>query len=301
LTDEGFRKARDYFQQAIDKDPDYASAYAGLADAYNRLSGWNAMAPRDGFPLAKKAAQKALELDDSNADAHTQLAVVKLLYDWDWNGVESEFKRALEISPSNPETRYLYGLHLWVMGRFDESLIELKLAQELDPVSLEKVGGIGDLFYYQRNYDKAIEQYGKALEMDPNSGYAHWALGNAYLHKGMHEQAIVEFKKSIPLSGDSPYEPAARAYAYAVSGKGREARNILKELQQRSKRIYVSPTLLAFIHTGLGEKDQAFAYLDQAYRERDFLLIFLKVDPMFDGLSSDPRFSDLMGRVGLPQ
>ena len=187
------------------------------------------------------------------------------------------------------------------MGRFGESLTELKLAQELDPVSLEKVGGIGDLFYFQRSYDKAIEQYEKALEMDPNSGYAHWALGNVYLHKGMHEQAIVEFKKSIPLSGDSPDEPASLAYAYAISGKGREARNILNELQQRSKHSYVSPTLLGFIHEGLGEKDRAFAYLDQAYRERDFLLIFLKVDPMFDGLRSDPRFSDLMARVGLPQ
>ena len=301
MTDEGFRKARDYFQQAIDRDPDYASAYAGLADAYNRLSGWNAFALRDGFPLAKIAAQKALELDESHADAPTQLSVVKLLYDWDWAGAESEFKRAIEISPGNPETRYMYGLYLWAMARFDESLTELKLAQELDPVSLEKVGGIGDLFYYQRNYDKAIEQYGKALEMDPNSGYAHWALGNAYLRKGLHEQAIVEFKKSIPLSGDSPDEPASLAYAYAVSGKSREARNILNELQLRSKRCYVSHTLLAFIHDGLKEKDQAFANLDQAYRDRDFLLIFLKVDPMFDGLRSDPRFSDLLARVGLPQ
>lgn len=301
LTDDGFRKGRDYFQQAIDKDANYALAYAGLADANNRLSGWNAIAPKDGFPQAKKAALKALEIDEGLAEAHTQLGVVKLLYDWDWPGSEAEYIRAVEINPSNSDTRYLYGMYLWSMGRLDEALAEVTRALELDPISLEKIAGIGDLRYYQRQYDEAIKQYEKALEMDQNSGYAHWALGNVYLHKGMREQAIAAYQKSIPLSGDSPDEPASLAYAYAISGKTHEARQILAELQQRSKRSYVAPTMIAFVYAGLGDRDQAFAWLDTAYEERDFLLVLLKVDPMFDRLRSDPRFATLMRRVGLPQ
>jgi serine/threonine protein kinase/tetratricopeptide (TPR) repeat protein len=300
LTDDGFRKGRDYFQQAINKDPNYALAYAGLADANNRLSGWNAVAPKEGFPAAKKAALKALEIDEGLAEAHTQLGVTKLLYDWDWVGAENEFKRAVEINPNNPDTRYLYGLHLSAMGRFEEAVTEMKRAQELEPISLEKIAGIGDTRYYQRHFDEAIAQYQKALEMDQNSGYAHWALGNVYLHKGMLEQAIAEYQKSIPLSGDSPDEPASLAYVYAISGKTQEARQILGDLQQRAKRSYVAPTMIASVYAALGEKDQAFAWLDKAYEERDFILIFLKVDPTFDRLRSDPRFPTLMQRIGLP-
>ena len=300
LTDDGFRKGRDYFQQAINKDPNYALAHAGLADANNRLSGWNAVAPKEGFPAAKKAALKALEIDEGLAEAHTQLGVTKLLYDWDWMGAENEFKRAIEINPNNPDTRYLYGLYLSAMARFEEAVTEMKRAQELEPISLEKIAGIGDARYYQRHFDEAIAQYQKALEMDQNSGYAHWALGNVYLHKGMHEQAIAEYQKSIPLSGDSPDEPASLAYVYAISGKMQEARQILGDLQQRAKRSYVAPTMIASVYAALGEKDQAFAWLDKAYEERDFILIFLKVDPMFDRLRSDPRFATLLRRIGLP-
>ena len=300
LTDDGFRKGRDYFQQAINKDPNYALAHAGLADANNRLSGWNAVAPKEGFPAAKKAALKALEIDEGLAEAHTQLGVTKLLYDWDWMGAENEFKRAIEINPNNPDTRYLYGLYLSAMARFEEAVTEMKRAQELEPISLEKIAGIGDARYYQRHFDEAIAQYQKALEMDQNSGYAHWALGNVYLHKGMHEQAIAEYQKSIPLSGDSPDEPASLAYVYAISGKMQEARQILGDLQQRAKRSYVAPTMIASMYAALGEKDQAFAWLDKAYEERDFILIFLKVDPMFDRLRSDPRFATLLRRIGLP-
>jgi serine/threonine-protein kinase len=301
LTDDGFKKGRDFFQQATNKDPNYALAYAGLADAYNRLSGWNAVAPKEGFPEAKEAALKALKLDEGIAEAHTQLGVVKLLYDWDFAGAEQEYKRAVEINPSSPDTHYLYGLYLWAMERFEEAHIEIRRAQELDPLSLEKIAGTGDVFYFQRRYDQAIEQYLKALEMDQNSGYLHWALGNVYLQKGMYEQAIVEYQKSILLSGDSPDEPAALGYAYAVAGKKREARRVIDELQQRSKRSYISPTLIAFIYAGLGEKDQAFAWLERAFEGRDFVLVFVRVEPMFDRLRSDPRFADLMRRVGFQQ
>ena len=301
LTDDGFLKGRDYFQKAIDMDPNYAMAYAGLADAYNRLGGFNTLPPKDGYPKARAASLKALEIDDNLAEAHTSLGSVKFFYDWDWSGAESEFRRSIEINPSYSDAHQMYSYYLSAMGRFDEALEEMRRAQELDPLSLEKLAGIGEMLYFQRHYDQAIEQYQKTLEMDPNSGFAHWAIGNVYVNKGMYSDAIAEYQKAIPLSGDSPDEPAMLGYAYAVSGKRREALQVIDDLKERSKRSYISPTLIAFIYASLGEKDQAFAWLDKAYDGRDSLLILLKVEPMFDPLRSDPRFTELLQRVGLPQ
>jgi TolB-like protein/Tfp pilus assembly protein PilF len=300
LTDDGFLKGRDYFQQAIEIDPTYALAYAGLADAYQMLSGYNALAPSDGFPKAKAAASEALRLDEGLSEAHTVLGTVRLLHDWDFEDAEREYRRAIEIKQNNADAHYMYGLYLSAMARFGEAHVEVRRAQELDPLSLAKIVGIGDVFYQQRQYDRAIAQYRQALEMDPNSGFAHWALGNVYVNKGMYEEAIAEYKASIPLSGDSPDEPASLAYAYALSGKRREAQAILNELKERSTRQYISPTIIAFIYAGLGEKDNAFAWLDKAFDRQDFILVFLKVDPTFDRLRSDSRFPDLMRRVGLP-
>jgi DNA-binding winged helix-turn-helix (wHTH) protein/TolB-like protein/Flp pilus assembly protein TadD len=301
LTDDGFLKGRDYFQQAIDKDPNYALAYAGLADAYNRLSNFNSVAANEGFPKAKTAAMKSLELDGELAEAHTALGTVKHLYDWDWPNAEMEFKRAIEINPSYSDGHETYAYYLSSTGRFDEALAEIRHAQGLDPLSLSKITGEGEILRYARRYDEAIEQNHKALEMDPNSGFVHWTLGNAYVNKGMYEEAIAEYQKAIPLSGDSPDEPASLAYAYALSGRSREALKIVDDLNERSKRSYISPTVMAFIYAGLGEKDQAFALLDKAYDGRDFLLVLLKTEPMFDPLRSDPRFTELMRRVGLPK
>jgi serine/threonine-protein kinase len=301
LTDDGFLKGRDYFQQAIDLDPTYALAYAGLADAYQMLSGYNALAPNDGFPKAKAAATEALRLDEELAEAHTALGTVKLLHDWDWPGAEKEYKRAVEINQSYSDAHLMYGLYLSAMERFDEAHAEVRRAHELDPLSLAKIMGIGDVYYHQRQYDRAIEQYRRALEMDPNSGFAHWALGNAYVQKGMYEEAILEYQKSIPLSGDSPDEVASLGYAHALSGKRREAQQVIDELKNRAARRYISPTIIAFIYAGLDEKDEAFAWLDKAYDGRDFILVFLKVDPTFDRLRSDPRFAELARRVGVPQ
>ncbi|HET8781419.1 MAG TPA: protein kinase [Pyrinomonadaceae bacterium] len=298
LTDDGFLKGRDYFQQAIDLDQNYAAAYAGLADAYQMLSGYNALAPNDGFPKAKAAAMEALRLDEGLAEAHTALGVVKLLHDWDWPGAEREFKRAIEINQSNSDAHLMYGYYLAAMERFDEAQVEMKRAQELDPLSLGKIIGTGEILYQQRRYDQAAEQYRKALEMDPNSGLAHWGLGNVYVQKAMYDEAISEYKKAIPLSGDSPDELASLGYAYARAGKRREAQTIIEELKERSKRRYISPTIIAFIYGGLGENDEAFALLEKSYNGRDFILVLLKVDPTFDPLRSDPRFTDLMRRVG---
>ena len=208
LTDDGFLKGRDYFQQAIDKDPNYALAYAGLADAYNRLSDFNSFPPKEGFQKARTAAMKSLELDGELAEAHTALGTVEHLYDWDWPNAERELKRAIEINPGYSDAHETYAYYLSAMGRFDEALAEIRHAQELDPLSLSKITGEGEILRYARRYDQAIEQDQKALEMDPNSGFAHWTLGNAYVNKGMYEEAIAEYQKSIPLSGDSPDEPA---------------------------------------------------------------------------------------------
>ena len=301
LTDEGFLKGRDYFRQAIDLDPAYALAYAGLADAYQMLSGYNALAPNDGFPKAREAAEQALRLDEGLAEAHTALGTVKLLHDWDFAGAEREYRRAIEINQSSADAHYMYGLYLSAMGRFDEAHAEAGRALELEPLSLAKITGVGDVFYHQRRYDRAIEQYRRALDMDPNSGFAHWALGNAYAQKGMYEEAVAEHKKAIPLSGDSPDELASLGYAYALSGRRREAQSVIAELRERARRRYIPPTIIAFVHAGLGENDEAFALLDRAYDGRDFILVFLKVDPTFDRLRPDPRFAELVRRVGLPQ
>jgi DNA-binding winged helix-turn-helix (wHTH) protein/TolB-like protein/Tfp pilus assembly protein PilF len=298
LTDEGFRKGLDQFQKAIERDPNYAPAHAGLAQAYNRLSGFNAIPPYEGFPKARAEAEKALELDDRLADAHATLGSVKLSYDWDWAGSEKEFNRAIEISPNDADARQQYSYHLASLGRFDEALVQMKHALELDPLSLEKYAGVGEILYLRRDYDGAIQQYNKSLEMESNSGFLHWAIGNVYVRKGMYEEAIAEYRKSIPLSGDSPDEPASLAYALAVSGRREEAQAILKQLEENYPKRYVSPSTLAIICAGLGDDDRAFDWLEKAYERRDLLLILLKVEPMFDPLRDDPRFTDLARRVG---
>jgi serine/threonine-protein kinase len=301
LTDDGFLKSLEYFQQAIEKDSNFAVAYTGMAESYNALGDFNVLRPKEVYPKARTAALKALELDDMLAQAHTALAVVKFGYDWDWSGAEREFKRAIELNPSDSEAHEQYGFYLAFMGQFDEAIAEMRRAQELDPISLVKITGVGQVLLLARRYDESIEQCRRALEMDPNLGFAHWLLGLAYMYKGTYEPAIQALQKSIPLSGDSPDEPASLGLAYALSGKSGEARKIMEELKQRSKRKYLSSIIIANLHAALGEKDQAFALLDKAYDERDTLLILLKVEPMFDPLRSDPRFTDLLRRVGFPE
>ena len=301
LTDDGFLKGLEYFQQVLEKDPNFALAHIGIAESYNDLAGFNVRPPKEMYPKAKSAALKALELDDSLAQAHTALATAIMAYDWGWSGAESEFKRAVEISPSDSDTHYYYSFYLAFIGQFDKSIAEMKKAQDLDPVSLVKLTGLGQVLIMARRYDESIEQCRKALEMDPNLGFAHWLLGLAYTYKGSYEAAILALQKSIPLSGDSPDEPASLAHAYALSGNNTEARKILEELKQQAKRKYISPGTMADLYGLLGDKTQAFALLDKAYEERDNMVVLLKVDPMFDHLRSDQQFSDLLRRVGFPQ
>jgi serine/threonine-protein kinase len=259
------------------------------------------MRPKEVYPKARTAAQMALKLDDQLAEAHTALGIVLLEYDWDWSAAEKEFKRAIEINPSDADAHQAFGYYLVSMTQFDEAVAEMRRAQELDPISLVKITAVGQVLLVARRYDEAIEQCKTAIEMNPNLGFAHWLLGLAYMHKGEYEPAIAALQKSITLSGDSPDEPAALGVAYALSGKSSAARKILNDLKQRSERKYISPTVVAVLCAALGDKDQAFALLDKAYDERDFLLVLLKVEPLYDPLRADPRFTTLVQRVGIPR
>jgi len=298
-TDDGTRKALENFRQAIDSDPNYALAHVGLADAYIALATFNALAPTETFPKAKEAVLRALQLDEYLAEAHVSLANARFLYDWEWAGAEDEFKRAIEINPGYSDAHQMYGYFLSSKGRSDEALREMQLAQELDPVSLPKITAVGEALFDARRYDDAIAAFLKGLEMDPNSGFTYWALGRAYTEKEMYPEAIIAFKKSIPLSGDSPDELASLGCAYARSGRKAEARKIVEDLKEQSKRKYIAPSVIAELYTALGEKDQAFAWLGKAYEDHDFILVLLKVEPTFDSLRSDPRFGVLLKRIGL--
>ena len=301
LTDDGFLKGLEYFQQVIEKDPNFALAYVGLAESYNDLAGFNVRRPKEVYPKAKSAALTALKLDDTIAQAHTALAMVNMAYEWDWSGAEGEFRRAIEINPSDSDAHYQYAYYSAFLGKFDQALAEIRRAQELDPVSLAKITGVGQVLLMARRYDESIEQCRKALEMDPNLGFTYWLLGLAYMYKGAYEPAIEALQKSIPLSGDSPDEPASLGLAYALSGKRVEARKILDKLKQQSKGKYVAPSIFASLHGALGESDQAFAWFDKAYEERDNVMVLLKVEPMFDPFRSDQRFTALLRRVGFPE
>jgi len=301
LTDDGFLKGRDSFKQATERDPNYGLAYAGLADSYNMLSGWGAMAPNDGYPLAKAAALRALELDETLTEAHTSLGVVELFYDADWAGAEKELLRAIEINPSNSDAHMMYGHELMLKGRFDEARKFMTRAIEIDPLSIVKIVSLGNISYFERDQSKALETYQKAVSMDPNSGLAHWSLGNALLQAHRIDEAIAEYQKSIPLSGDSPDEPASLAFAFAISGNREGARKIIDDLSVDRGNTYVPQSLIASIYGALGETDKAFELLELAFRERDSLLVYLNVDPMFDPIRSDPRFPVLLKRVGFPQ
>ena len=303
-TEEGVRKGIEYFQQAIEKDPTYALAYTGIADCYSLETlhiDVGSLSPSEAAPKAKAAAMKALELDDTLAEAHTSLAFIKLNFDWDWTGAEREFKRAIELNPNYSNAHHWYSHYLMAMGRIEESLAESKRALELDPLSLITNVHLGWHYLNAHQYDLAIEQLSKALEMDPNFGVGHWYLGLADAQKERYSEAENELRKAKELLKDSLVVEADTGYVYAVSGKKDQALKVIDELKELSKRRYVSSYHVAMIYLALKEKDQAFEWLENAFRERSDLLVYLKVEPRLDSLRSDQRFADLVRRVGLPQ
>jgi TolB-like protein/Tfp pilus assembly protein PilF len=297
LNEEGLRKGIEYLQQAIAKDPTYSLAYAGLADCYSSLGGLGFVPASETFPRAKEAAEKALALDDTLAEAHTSLAIIKTFYEWDWSGAESEFQRAIALNPSYADAHQFYGLALSDMGRFEEAIAEEKRGLELDPLSLIANFDMGEALYYGRQYDKAIEQLQKTLDLDPNYVPAHYFIGDAYLQKSMYKEGIASFGKALAISPDNTQALSMLGYGYAVAGKKAEAQKVLDELEEISKRRYVPAARLARIFVGLGEKDKAFESLEKAYQERTNFSV--KANPVYDPLHSDPRFADLVRRMNL--
>jgi eukaryotic-like serine/threonine-protein kinase len=299
-TEEGFYKAIEYFQQAVEKDPSYALAYTGLADSYVLL-GWNSyLPPREAFPKGKAAAKTALRLDPELAEAHAPLAALLWLHDWQWDEAETGFKRSLELGPTYATANHWYAEYVMTMGRHEEAMTRMTIGHELDPLSLIINVAVGWAFYFARRYDEAIEQLRRAVELDPNYPVTYWILGLLLRKTGCYEQAIAEGEKGVKLSSDSPMMRAALAHTFGAAGRTAEALQILDDLTKLAKQRYVASYFFAGIHIGLGENDRAIEYLEKSYEEHCHWLIYLHIDPSMDGLRDEPRFQDLLRRVGLP-
>lgn len=300
-SEHGMREAMAYFEQAISLDPSYAEAYARLGSCYGILGNLSAIPPSESMRSNKAAALKALEIDDAVSEAHEQLGFPTMFYDHDWQRAEKEFRRALELNPNNANAHRGLAQYFVSNGRFEDALAEIERARELDPVSLGINSDKGWYLHFARKPDEAISQLRKTLELDPNFALAHFALGNAYELKGDFDQAIAEYQTNIALSEPLSSRIASLGHAYAMAGRRNEARQILKRLKELSSRSYVSPYDTALIYVALGERDTALAWLEKSYDDHFWMMAFLKVDPRLDPLRSDPRFQDLLRRVGLEQ
>ena len=299
-TEEAFYKAIEYFQLAVEKDPSYALAYAGVADSYVLL-GWNChLPPKEAFSKGKADAMTALRLDPDLAEAHTALAALFWLHDWQWKDAETEFKRSLQLGPTYATANHWYAEYLMTMGRNEEAMARIEYSQELDPLSLIINVAVAWALYHARRYEAAIEQLRRTLELDPNYPVSYWILGLLLRKTGHYELAIREGEKGVKLSGGSPLLRAALAHTLAAAGRTKEALQTLDDLEKLAKHRYVSPYFFAGVHIGLGEDDCAIEYLEKAYEERSHWLIYLHIDPSMDSLRYNARFKDLLGRVALP-
>ena len=297
-TGDALLQAIDYFNQALKIDPNNSAAHAALADCYNMLVVYGRLEPKDGFPKAKEAALKALEMDEASAEAHTSLAFINFRWDWDRAATEREFQTAIKLKPGYAPAHQWYSSYLVAVERFEEAIAEAKRTEELEPLSFVASSHLGWIYYLSGKNDQAIEQCKKILELDPSSFPARRYLGLAYEGKGMYAEAITEFQTGVKLSG-SPLMLALLGHAYAASGKTAEAQQVLADLQQLKDQRYVSPYTVAAIYTGLGDKDQAFKWLETAVEERDIWLMNLKVDPVFAKLRSERKFTDILARIRL--
>ena len=297
-TEEGLEQGIETFQQALAIDANYAPAYAGLADCYNMQVVYGSRQPADGFPKAKEAAVRALEIDEHIAEAHSSLAFIKFRWDRDRVAAEREFQEAIRLKPSYAPAHQWYSSFLVALERFDEAIAEAKRTQELEPLSFTASSHLGWIYYLSGQDDQAIEQCTRILTLDPNSFPALRYRGLAYQQKGMYKEAIADFQKGLKLSG-SPLVLALLGHAYAASGKKAEARQVLIDLQELPNQRYVSPYTVGAIYAGLGDKDKTFAWLEKAFEESDIWMMNLKVDPVFANIRQDKRFTDLLGRAGL--
>ncbi|HEV8384293.1 MAG TPA: tetratricopeptide repeat protein, partial [Candidatus Acidoferrales bacterium] len=299
-TPEGFSKSIELFEQAIAKDPRFALAYAGLADSYVLLGPNNVRPPSEVYPKVKAAAQKALELDETLAEAHASLAFAKLLYDWDPRGAEQEFLRAIADNPSYPTARHWYAYTLAALGKLEMAVAEIRRAQALDPLSLSISSDVGQILLFARRYDEAIEQCKKTLEMDPEYRAAYWYLGLTYEQKGMHDEAVGALLKQVSLRADSAATQEQLKKAYAAGGMKGYWRTWAARWEEPSRRKEIPSFSLAVVYARAGEREKAIHMLQKAHAEHFPSLVFLPVEPVFDPLRSHPQFQDLVKRISSP-
>jgi serine/threonine-protein kinase len=298
-TEQGLKASIDFYEKAIAKDPNFALAYAGIADAYSYLGRLEFARPAEVYPKAKEAAEKALEMDDALAEGYVALAFIKFNYDWDWSGAEMDFNWAIGLNPNYATAYQYYGLLLDNLGRFEEAMAKYEKAQELEPGSLYVKGLIARLYYCTRQYDRAIRLWRESQKADPDRIWVHTFLGLAQLQKGSAKKALQEFEKAARLPGGATLGAFGRGCVYATTGKKEKAEAELQVLIERSKQAYVPFSFMALICSALGEKDRAFEYLAMSYAERDAEQVFLKFDPLFDNLRDDPRFEDWLEKMNL--
>ena len=301
FTEEGFRLAVQYFQQAIEQDPTSALAYAGLADVYCSIGFLGLLPPNDVFPRGKAAAAKALALDNSLAPAYAASAIARFFYDWDWLGAEREIRQALARNPGYAVAHYRYGFYYWTMGQMEEALREMQRALELDPLCHLVNSGLGWTYFLAGQIDQAIAQHRKSIEMDPDFWMAYWGLGAILLHQGRHEEALTHLEKAVSLSGGASSAVAELGRWYAITGQTDRALEIIEQLKERSNRTYVPSYDIAMVYVGLGDTDKVLEWLEKAYQEHSAWLVWLHLIPWCEPLHPDPRFQDLVRRIGLPQ
>jgi TolB-like protein/Flp pilus assembly protein TadD len=299
-TEAGFFKSLEYFRQAIEKDPGYALAWAGIADSYDLLGWYGHLSPREAFTRARSAAEKARDLDDTLGEAHASLGWISANYDWDWVSAERAYKRALELNPMYATAHQWYSEFLTYMGRHDESIAEGRKALELDPLSLIINNDLGQVYFFARRYDEAIAQLRRTLEMDPGFAVPHFFLALALAQMSHYEDAVAEATKAMKLAGeDDTLVLSQLGIIHALSGERDKAERVLAKLEGLADAKYVSPFLLSLVHTGLGDLDKAFARLEEARRDRDHWVETLKVHPALDGLRGDGRYKKLLALTGL--
>ena len=296
LTEEAQRKAIRYFRDSIQADPDYAGPYAGIAECFTALAFFLGMAPKQAFSEAKPAAVKAVQLEETLGHAHAALGLLRLLDDWDWKLAEAELDRAVELGPGDAYVHWKRGMYLQYAGRFDEAVAEHRRAEQLDPFSLVAIEETGWPLYYSRRYDEAAAQFRTAVELSPDWHMGHFGLGLVLIQQANYEGAVAELRSAAQFAGDNAYIEASLAYSYGRAGYCREAQHILERLT--ANQAYVPNWFLSLIWVGMGKKDSGIKSLEQAFNDREPCMVALNVEPMFDPLRADARFSELVRRVG---
>lgn len=298
-TEQGLRRSIESFQRATLEDERYAAAYAGLADSYALLASYGVEPTQQAYPMARAAAQKALQLDDGLPEAHTSLGMISFYCEWNWREAEREFRRSIELNPNYALAHTWYALELAALGRSGEALSQIQTAYQLDPLSMSTNTEVGRVFYWNRQYERAIEAFHKTINLDPNFARAHTRLGMAYAAKRDFAAALEEFAQARELSGPDPYLDGLTGYAQALSGNGKAAQKMLAELTVRAGHEFVPAFSMALVCVGLGDRNGAIDWLSRAYRDRSTYMVYANADPLLDPIRSDPRFGELMRQMGL--